>query len=264
MSRVNFFPIRLAISASLLLLALSVIRFLWYPGAYFAISGVGSQVWILVAIVFVIGPVLSTMVFRPGKKGLKMDLWILGFVEVAAIAAVMTILYLRQPYYTVFAIDRFEAVPRQEVVDFELARQQFGSRPGHEPRLVFAALPEDTDRMQALIDETVLMGMPDIDRRPEFWAPYPSGVAAIRGAAHPLEELTRKGSDDAEIVTAWLEAAERPIETYRFLPLKGKKGDAAIIIDAAIGYPIATLLVDPWVSSTEDGEPASDVEQTHE
>jgi hypothetical protein len=264
MSRLSFFPIRLAISTGLLLLACSVIRFLWYPGAYFDISGVARQVGMLVAVVLVVGPILSTLVFRPGKKGLKMDLWILAAIELTAIAAALTMIYLRQPYFTVFAIDRFEAVPRQEVVDFELARQQFGSRPGHEPRLTFASLPEDADRMQALIDETVLMGMPDIDRRPEFWAPYSSGVAFVKEAARPLEDLTAAVSDDAHKVSAWLESRDRPIQDYLFVPLKGRKGDAALIIDAAIGYPVATLAVDPWVSSTQDGEPSGDIEQTHQ
>ena len=241
-----------------------MIRFFWYPGAYYAISGVSSQVWVLVAVVFVVGPILSTLVFRPGKKGLKMDLFILGAVEIAVIAAALAMMYLRQAYFTVFAIDRFEAIPRQEVVDFELARLQFGSRPGHEPRLVFASLPDDTERMQALIDETILMGMPDIDRRPEFWAPYPSGVALIKQEARPLEELIETASDESDRVAAWVEASERPISTFRFLPLRGKKGDAALVIDAAIGYPVATLAVDPWVSSPQDGEPAGDIEQAHE
>lgn len=255
---------RLAFSASLLLLAFVAIRFLWYPGAYYGISGVSKQVGMLVVVVFVVGPVLSTIVFRPGKKGLKMDLWILGAVEVAAITAALTIMYLRQPYFTVFAIDRFEAVPRHEVVDFNLARQKFGSRPGHEPRLIFARLPADTERMQALIDETVLMGMPDIDRRPEFWAPYPSGVAFIKEAAQPLEKLIATAGEGAKTVSTWLESSERPADAFRFLPLRGRKGDAAVIIDSAIGYPVATLAVDPWELSSEDSEPSGDIEQAHE
>jgi hypothetical protein len=264
MSRLNFFPIRLAISTALLLLAYSVIRLLWYPGAYFAISGVAGQVWMLVAVVLVVGPILSTLVFRPGKKGLKMDLWILGAIEVLAVAAALLIIYQRQPYFAVFAIDRFEAVSLPEVVDSDLARKEFGSRPGHEPRLIFASLPEDPERMQALIDETVLMGMPDIDRRPEFWAAYPAGVALVREAARPLEELIAAATEDAYEVSVWLESEDRSIHDYLFVPLRGRKGDAALIIDTMTGYPVASLAIDPWVSSTQDGEPPGDIEQTHE
>lgn len=255
---------RLALSAVLLLMVLAVIRLLWYPGAHFAISGVSSQLWILAAIVIVIGPILSTLVFRPGKKGLRMDLWILGGIEVAAIVIAMAVLFQRQPYFMVFAVDRFEAVPRHEVVDFELAKQRFGGRPGHEPRLVHAALPEDSKRMQDLIDETVFMGMPDIDRRPEFWSAYPTGVVLVKMAARPLEELVGKRQGRAGALTGWLERSGRPVQAFRFLPLRGKNSDAVVIIDALIGYPVATFAIDPWVSSSQDGEPPRDVEQTHQ
>jgi hypothetical protein len=264
MSRLRFFQIRLALSAAVLLFVVGVIRALWYPGAYYDISGASKQVWILVAVAVVAGPVLTTAVFRPGKKGLAMDIGILAAVELAAVCAAAAVLYYRQPYFAVFAVDRFEAVSRQEIVDFEQAIQRFGRRPGHEPRLVFASLPQDPERMQALIDETVLMGMPDIDRRPEFWSAYPSGVAAVRAASHPLEQLANAGDGRRKRLVAWLDAAGHPAGALRYLPLRGKAGDAVVIIDAAIGYPVATLAIDPWTSAPEDGQPARDVEQTHE
>lgn len=264
MSRLQFFKIRFAISAAVLLFLCAVIRAFWYPGAYMDVSGAGKQVWVLVGVVIVAGPVLSTMVFRHGKKGLVMDIAILAIIELAVLGAATTLLYLRQPYFTVFAVDRFEAVSRQDVDDFDLAQQRFGHRPGHEPRLVFASLPEDPDRMQALIDETVLMGMPDIDRRPEFWSPYPSGVAAVRAASRPLSELAAAGSTHNRAVAGWLESSGRDSRNLRYLPLRGRAGDATLVIDAAIGYPVATIAVDPWVSASQNSEPSRDVEQTHE
>ncbi|NIL93274.1 MAG: hypothetical protein GTO71_02270 [Woeseiaceae bacterium] len=241
----------------------SIIRAFWYPGAYYAISGVSKQVWVLVAVVFVVGPVLSTFVYRPGKKGLAMDLRILAGIELAALTVVAALLYLRQPYFTVFAIDRFEAVSRQGVVDFDAATAKFGTRPGHQPRLIFASLPEDPDRMQALIDETVLMGMADIDRRPEFWAPYASGIAAVKQAARPLADLMGADEERAKAVGAWLTSSGRSAGAFLYVPLRGKAADAVIVLDAAIGFPVGTIAVDPWLSTPQDGQPARDIEQTH-
>ena len=248
MPRARFFQVRLAVSAALLLLLVSVVRGLWYPGAYYDVSAVGSKLAILALVVFVAGPVLSTFVYRPGKKGLAMDLGILAGLELAAVVAAATVLYLRQPYFTVFAVDRFEAVSRQEVVDFEAARAQYGSRPGHEPRLVFASLPEDPDRMQALIDETVFMGMADIDRRPEFWSPYVSGINRVRQAARPLADLAMTDDDRGAAIANWLNANGRAVDRFLYLPLRGKAGDATIVLDAASGFPVATLPIVPWRS----------------
>lgn len=264
MSRAHFFQVRLAISAAVLLFVYSAIRALWYPGAYYETAGASRQVWVLIAVVLVVGPVLSTLVYRPGKKGLATDLAVLAFVELAALGAAATLLFIRQPYFTVFAVDRFEAVSRQEVTNLAAARERFGDRPGHAPRLVFARLPEDPEHLQALIDETVLMGMPDIDRRPEFWWPYASGVGAVKAAGRPLPDLAAASADHAGVVAAWLRGRGRTAGEFLFLPLRGKAGDAALVIDAAIGYPVATIAVDPWVLAPEDREPPGDVEQAHQ
>ena len=261
MSRPQFFLIRCAVSAALLLLVIAVLRTLWYPGAYYEVSGVAKQVWILVAVVLVAGPVLSTFVWVPGKAGLKMDLIILSALELLVLIVAATTLYLRQPYFTVFAVDRFETHSRYGVLDFDLARDRFGARPTHEPRLVVARLPEDLEERDQILEETLLQGMPDIGQRPEFWSPYVSGVAEVIAAARPLSDLLDSGGERARAVGAWLHSDGRDPGGYKYLPLSGKEHDAAVIIDRSIGFPVATIVVDPWVSASQDGEPASDIEQ---
>ena len=264
MSRIRFFRIRLAISAAVLLPVYAVVRTLWFPGAYYDISGAPRQFWILAAVVLVVGPVLTTLVWRPGKKGMLFDIVALAGLEVVIVVVAATLLYLRQPYYTVFATDRFEAVPRDEVFDFVQAREQFGSRAGHEPRLVFASLPDDPERMSQLIDETLMLGMPDIDRRPEFWAPYTSGVISVMDAAQPLADLAGSGEQAARTINSWLSAGNRSADAFAFLPLRGGRGDAAIVLDIETGFPVATLAVDPWLSAPQDSEPSGDIEQAHQ
>lgn len=63
--------LRLALSAVLLALFLGLVRLAWYPGLYFQLGGVGRQILILTAVILVIGPGLSTLVYKPGKRGLK-------------------------------------------------------------------------------------------------------------------------------------------------------------------------------------------------
>lgn len=246
MSRRQVFQWQLAASGALLLLVFTAIRLLWYPGAYFAISGVQTQLWVLAGVMFVVGPVLSAFVYKPGKKNLVMDLSILAAVEVAAVVVATTLIFQGRPAFSVFAVDRFEAVSGKEV---DLANAAAGlplSRPGHAPRLVYAKLPEDPEAMSQLMDETVLMGMADIDRRPEFWQPYAQGIAAIKAAARPLDDLLQGEDPQKGVVRDWLAASGGRSGDYIFLPLRGRAGDAAIVLHTDIGFPVATLLVDPW------------------
>ena len=142
-TRAEFFPLRLAPTAVTLLVAAALVSQLWYPGAYFGLAGVAKLIAILVAVNLIIGPGLSTFVYRPGKPRLALDLWLLGILEVAVLVVAVVILYQRQPWFTVFAVDRFESVTRAEVDMAQLSFAGLQSRPGHRPRLVFAELPRD-------------------------------------------------------------------------------------------------------------------------
>lgn len=246
MTRLRVFQLRLLVSAALLLLVFGLVRQLWYPGAYFAISGADKQFLVLVAVAIVVGPALSAFVYKPGKKGLALDLGILAAIELLAVIAGGSLLFLRQPHFAVFAVDRFESVAQGEVKLASLQTALDTARPGHAPRLVYARLPEDPEVFSRLIDETVFYGMADIDRRPEFWEPYWNGIPVIKAAARPLTDLVQGNPQQRRAVATWLEANGSSASHYVYLPLRGRAGDAVIVLHADIGYPVATLGVDPW------------------
>ena len=246
MTRLSVFKLRLAASAVLLLLALAVVRLLWFPGPYFAISGVGKLVAIMAVVALIVGPGLTTLVYKPGKKGLVLDIYLLAAVEIAAVAVALVMLHARQPYFTVLAVDRFEAVPLSEIDPTEILYEELRRRPGHQPRLVYAEMPTDPEIVSQLIDETVFQGKNDIDRRPEFWKPYPAGVRHLRQAARPLSDLIVEDSRRGRKAQRWLSRRDGSARDYLFLPLRGMEADAAMILHADIGYPVGALAVDPW------------------
>jgi hypothetical protein len=43
-----------------------------------------------------------------------------------------------------------------------------------------------------------------------------------------------------------LSSTGRSQESVRFLPLRGKLADGAVLLDAKTGAPLDILLVDPW------------------
>ena len=246
MTRLRVFHIRFAATAGMFLLVFALVRLFWYPGAYFPISGVGQQLLILFTAMLVIGPGLTTLIYKPGKKGLAMDIGLLAGVELLALLWATSIVYARQPHFAVFAVDRFEAVSRPEVDTAQLRFPELNSRPGHQPRLVYAQLPQDPKIFERLIDETVFEGKKDIDRRPEFWKPYNAGIPVLKAAAKPLADLPRSDQQRTADVARWLSRQSGDVSNYVYLPLRGRRGDAMLILHADVGYPVATLNVDPW------------------
>lgn len=246
MTRLGVLRMRLAATLGVLLLIYAVVRLLWYPGAYFEISGTGRLLAVLAAVTLIVGPGLSAFVYKPGKKGLKVDLALLAGVEFLAVAVAVSLIYVRQPYFTVFAVDRFEAVSWQEVDATQIRYAELRRRPGHAPRLVYAELPADPEVFDRLMDETIFEGKKDIDRRPEFWLPYSAGIPAVAAAAQPLESLLQGDSERAASVKRWMQHRDAKNGEYVFLPLRGKHDDALMILHASIGFPVDSLNVDPW------------------
>ncbi len=246
MTRARLFTQRLAATVSLLLLAFVVVRFLWFPSAYFSIFGITKLFLVLVGVNLIVGPGLSTLVYKPGKKGLVSDLIVIACIEIAILGWAMLDILERRPAYAVFAVDRFEAVTVSEVDIQALQYSQLAVRPMNTPRLIYAELPTDVDVMSRLIDETVLEGMQDIDRRPEFWKPYAQGMSFIKGAARPLSELLSTSGVRAGSIKQWLARQELPVDAYLYLPVRGRAADGMVILHADIGYPVDVLAVDPW------------------
>jgi hypothetical protein len=246
MTRATLFTQRFAATASLLLLAFVVIRFLWFPDGYFYIFGIAKLFLVLVAVNLVVGPGLSTLLYKPRKWGLRFDLIVVACIEIAILGFAMHEILERRPAFAVFAVDRFEAVTISEVDLDSLRNSQLALAHGYMPRLIYAELPTDLDAMSRLIDETVILGMLDIDRRPEFWKPYAQGMSFIKAAAKPLATLLSLDDVRAEAIKRWLERQELSADDYAYLPIQGKTADGMMILHADIGYPVDILAIDAW------------------
>ena len=98
MTRLNVFQLRLLASGSVLLLVFSVVRLLWYPGAYFAISGVSWPFLVLAGAVLVIGPALSAFVYKPlilaSWRGWRSWLWWLPHTSCLSVSRILQCLPL--------------------------------------------------------------------------------------------------------------------------------------------------------------------------
>jgi hypothetical protein len=246
LSKYQAFRRRLVPTLITLLIAAAVIRLLWFPGPYFSLSGIGPLVLIMIAVNLIIGPGLTALVYREGKPGLKLDLMAIAVVELVALGWACHAIYLRQPVYAVFAVDRFEVVAAAEIDRTQIADPKLRSRPGHEPRLVFAEVPTDQDKLNKLLDDVLHLGLPDIDRQPEFWRPYASGIVVVKSQSRPLTDLLQPGDSRSKRVKGWLRRNDASAGDYVYLPLRAKVRDAAMIVHADIGYPVGVLDVDPW------------------
>lgn len=143
MSRWKAFAIHFSISLAVFLGLLAVILFVWYPGILFSIDGGWTGLRIVIGVDLVLGPLLTLIVFKSGKPGLKFDLSCIAIAQVSCMTAGMWIVYTERPIALILAYDTIYSIASQEFAEFDKDPSILDDYPGSYPKLVYTELPEN-------------------------------------------------------------------------------------------------------------------------
>ena len=229
-----------AIAGSVLLFMLEV----WYPWPLFEAAGGSHLVLVLVGVDVTLGPLITLIIFKSGKKGLKFDLTVIAVLQVAALAYGIHALYLARPVYLAFTVDRFDLVTAKDIdpADLEkVTRPEFKRPPLGRPQYVAAVLPSDPAEKMKILN-TSLQGK-DLQMYPQHYAPYEQEASNALKRAAALDVLTKR---DAQQVNDYLRSSGRSAQSLKYLPLRAPHKDGAVLLDADSGKPLDILLIEPW------------------
>lgn len=84
--RLKFSGYHLLISIIMALAATLLVFIIWYPPPLHLATGVTSIFLMLLIIDVTLGPLLTLIVYKPGKKTLVMDLTVIACLQIAALA----------------------------------------------------------------------------------------------------------------------------------------------------------------------------------
>ncbi|MCG8415346.1 MAG: hypothetical protein MI746_14100 [Pseudomonadales bacterium] len=143
MSRWQAFGIHLSISAVILLLLLAVIMFVWFPGILFSVDGGWAGLRIVIGVDMVLGPLMTLVVYKAGKPGLKFDLTAIALFQFTCMAAGMWIVYNERPLALVLAHDTVYSITSQEFEDYDKDPGVLDEFPGSYPKLLYTEMPEN-------------------------------------------------------------------------------------------------------------------------
>jgi hypothetical protein len=245
MNRFKAAGIHLGISATIALLVFTTVHYLWYPGDLFAAAGGRDLFLIVLAVDVTIGPMVTLIIFVPGKKGLAFDLWVIGILQASFLAYGVFTLAESRPVYIAFVKDRFEMVRANEIPDsvLEQARmRRYRDLPWTGPQVVGVRFPDDPDeRFKIMVSG---MAGVDIQAYPNYHVPYDASRAQVVAKGMPLAALARfnKGLSVPDLA-AKLGRAEADL---RFLPLRAGKVDLAVIVDGKNGDVVKIAGLKPW------------------
>ena len=219
MSRWKAAAVHLVASALIALVVIGIIAFVWFPGPLFEATGSRELVMLLIGVDVAIGPLITLVVYRAGKRGMRFDLAVIAICQVAALLyGLHTFLAVRPGFY-VFAVDRFVAVPASQLSPEDLAaatNPSWRSVPWTGPKLVAAKLPTDGNELMALT-EAGFAGK-DIERFPKYYVPYEELRENVLKRAIPLAELAALGGEAKREVDEFVAAHGGNVDDFAYLP----------------------------------------------
>lgn len=240
--RVRALLIHLAASAALALLAVVLVFFVWYPSPLQKAVGVTQVFFIVLAVDVVIGPMLTFVVFKPGKKSLHFDLATIVFLQLVAFGYGLWTVAEGRPAWLVFNADRFDLVQVYQIDsrNLEQAKAEFRNPSWIGPQWVAARRPDSAEERKAILFEALSTGV-DVAQRPILYRPLSDEADTMRRGAHSLNELERYNPtvEVAQVLARWPEADA-------FLPMMATTHPVTVLIHKGSAKVVAVVDLNPW------------------
>ena len=216
----------------------------WYPRPLFEAAGTARLPCFVAVVTFLLGPLVAFVAARRGRPHSRAQTRKIAIAQAVAIAGCALALYVQRPVYLVFTVDRFDLVLARDLSPLDLAKAggEFARRPLGAPEYVAAVPPADPREAQRILD-IALDGGKDLQAYPQHYVRYESRARDALKHAKPLGTL---GGREAGPLNRYLEASGRAPSSLRFLPLRARKRDGIVLLDADSGLPLQVLLVEPW------------------
>lgn len=235
------FAVHFALSFLILSLIISFIYFIWYPGPILQAVQASKILLLMILIDVILGPLLTFIVYKKNKKTLKMDLAVIGFIQVIALAFGISSLALAKPVWIAFNGNKFELIQKNEIIytSENTAREFLSSHYWSKPKFVAVKLSSDPKVKEAQIMDEVFSGI-SLAQKPENYVEIKQVFQEIVKSSYPLQDLYQY--NDQARVDALIE--RYPTSQY-WLPLKAKEVDMVVLVgDTEKDFEIVNLR--PW------------------
>jgi len=247
MNRFQASGIHLGISLVVAALVGCLIYFVWYPHPYFQVAGGSNLMLLIMGVDIVIGPLLTLVIYKTGKKGLRFDLACIAILQVVAFVYGFSVIAEARPVFVAAVLDRFIPVYANDLKDTDLAQgrsPEFSERSWTGPRLVGVILPSDPNEKRDLMFSGA--AGKDAEKFPKFYVPYADVADAMLANAKPLTDLAAKSPHNKAFIEQYIHNRGAPIDQLAYLPLNGRDSEYTMLLSRETKQPLDVIAIDPW------------------
>lgn len=209
---------------------------LWYPDGLHHVAGLDRLLLVMLGIDLTAGPLLTLLVYKPGKAGLRFDLSVIALAQMAFLAFGLHTLRQSRPVFVVGTPETFTVVFANEVDPGDLAnapRPEWRRLSWTGPQLVGARMPDDPEQRRRVM-EAFMAGGAGIERNPRYYLPYEQVAPDVLATgSQPL---------DSKVIPHHLvDATGRRPAQLRAVPVASKRASGTMLVDATSGEPLRAV-----------------------
>jgi hypothetical protein len=201
----------------------------WFPAGLHHAAKLDRLLGIMLAVDIVAGPLLTLIVYRRGKPGLRFDLAVIGLLQILFLAYGMSTLWRSRPLFLVGSSQAFALVFANEVPDDAEAKARAHHWPrfqGSGPWLVGVDLSSPAARDEFLF--AYMAGDAGPLRATSLFVPFPTVGKSIAERARALRpEVPAPGLDRDKVRTMAL--------------MTSRTRNAVVLVDATTGAPVRVV-----------------------
>lgn len=228
--RLRYFLGHLLISSIIALASLYLVFYIWYPSPFDIAVGVGHIILIMLAIDVTLGPLLTLVLAKEGKKGLKFDLAVIAIIQLSALFYGLYSVEKGRPVWVTFDHSRFELVQKfminrekdkEITIPADYQKESLGS-----PLWVSVRPAKDRQEQDDWMFYELETGTSPA-MRPALYAPLADNMDRVLKEKLPLTDLNKfNNQTEVDKILAKYPNADG------FLPMRASEVDMAVLVDS--------------------------------
>lgn len=221
---------------------LLIVYFVWYPYPLYITEGLSQITIILLGVDLVLGPIMTLILFKKGKKYLLFDIAIVITIQLSAFLYGAYTIANGRPVYIVFATDAFKTVSPAMIDISTLNDKNLQYSLFSKPIYVYASAPEDVEKRNELM-WSVLSGGKDVEQLPHYYQNYENTLTSVRNksGSYGYEKQIQQNLELRKQMAALKSLHKINDNRIGLFPFFGNKKDAIALIDLNNGRIIDYL-----------------------
>jgi len=228
-----------------------LVIFVWYPDFFFAIDGGWEGMRIIIGVDLVLGPLLTFVVFKSGKPGLKLDLTLIGIFQTLCLSAGAYVVYSERPTFFIYYEKHFYSSSQDTFENYGRIPPDPSEYSETTPAMVYTNIPEnpieEADVRQTLFQDGIPLWIYAPVYRP--LAEYMDVVVTQGAAEADMRERDEKGNLDP-----WLIKHQGGFDDFAFIPIHSRYRDVYLGIRIKTRELIDIVEVPPPLGSIAEDQ----------